>query len=570
MGEQDINCNHYLDRQNIKAANIKPQLRAYLKSSSHHPLYSSYYSDLDMSKLVDFVRAKLGLKRERFPVLFTGQDGAGKTVALFMLATGKLVTTMPTIGMIFEAFEHRNMEMNIFDVGGCGNMRHIYRLYTQLVEGYVFFLNATSLADYVAKDLEHVMSYLNQEKNPMVIVITHLDKADAKSMEEIIAYYELDTKYRELPIVKANPTTGEGLPEMLDVLQKVWLEKKQRIVVQTEASEHEENVEKMEKMEVGTNQDPESEEEKRERIKEERIQEWLQVEDEPDEEFEKKLLAYSLDNWDHRTHLRIAWHHLHKYGRREGMALVFQRIENYIDHSDQTSGRKFHHTMTYFWVHMVHYAMASTQFKANDFAAFLLTHVQLCEGGLFLNYFSKSLMLESEVARNQVVLPDLKPLPSLISSTSPSKTSRQVVPAPRIFEDAADSEFVDTVERGLNKHWDHASLLRLIYCLMCSNGRNAKQVLEVIRKVEKEHYHDTINYFWIQMVHYVMAQQGIAPKRDSLSSSPSFAEFKHGKGFDVIQDTKAHENYYSRDLVYSPQAQAHFVLPDLKPLPSLY
>jgi hypothetical protein len=34
------------------------------------------------------------------------------------------------------------------------------------------------------------------------------------------------------------------------------------------------------------------------------------VVDEPDEEFLRKFQEFSLDSWDHRTHLRIAWVYL--------------------------------------------------------------------------------------------------------------------------------------------------------------------------------------------------------------------------------------------------------------------
>ena len=88
--------------------------------------------------------------------------------------------------------------------------------------------------------------------------------------------------------------------------------------------------------------------------------EWLSREDEPDDEFLAKLDDYTLDTWDHRTHLRIAFVLLGRHGRREGLPKIFSAIKAFIEHSPRTQrsrGTTFHETMTYFWVHMVHMSM---------------------------------------------------------------------------------------------------------------------------------------------------------------------------------------------------------------------
>lgn len=64
---------------------------------------------------------------------------------------------------------------------------------------------------------------------------------------------------------------------------------------------------------------------------------------------------------------------------------------------------------------MIHYAMEATKNPTGDFKGFLLMNPQLANGGLFLEYYNKRTMLNNPEARKQVVLPDKKPLPSLIS-----------------------------------------------------------------------------------------------------------------------------------------------------------
>lgn len=65
------------------------------------------------------------------------------------------------------------------------------------------------------------------------------------------------------------------------------------------------------------------------------------------QEFLSRIEDASFDVWDHYTHLRIAWLVLTKYGRREGVAKIFQLIKHFIEvsprtkRSDTTRGRVY-------------------------------------------------------------------------------------------------------------------------------------------------------------------------------------------------------------------------------------
>jgi hypothetical protein len=95
------------------------------------------------------------------------------------------------------------------------------------------------------------------------------------------------------------------------------------------------------------------------------LREWLEREDAPDDVFLQEFNTYTLDKWDHYTHLRVAWLLLTRHGRQQGMDLIFNGIRSFIQNSPRTQrsdtgrGTTFHQTMTYFWVHMVHYAIES-------------------------------------------------------------------------------------------------------------------------------------------------------------------------------------------------------------------
>ena len=60
------------------------------------------------------------------------------------------------------------------------------------------------------------------------------------------------------------------------------------------------------------------------------LEQWLEVEDEPDDEFLEKFVTYKLNSWDHRTHLRIAWTYLSKYPRREALKVFLRNCNRNV------------------------------------------------------------------------------------------------------------------------------------------------------------------------------------------------------------------------------------------------
>ena len=136
-----------------------------------------------------------------------------------------------------------------------------------------------------------------------------------------------------------------------------------------------------------------------------------------DDEFLKQFESCSLTNWSHKTHLRMAWLYLTRDGRRAGVNKIFDGIKNFIQNSPTARKTTFHFTMTYFWIQMIDLAIAQSP-KGINFEEFLRMNSHLLNGGLFLEYYKKETMLNNPIARQEMVLPDIKPLPSLVMSSS--------------------------------------------------------------------------------------------------------------------------------------------------------
>jgi GTPase SAR1 family protein len=51
-------------------------------------------------------------------LIMLGLDGAGKTTILYKIKIGEVVNTIPTIGFNVENVEYKNINLNVWDLGG--------------------------------------------------------------------------------------------------------------------------------------------------------------------------------------------------------------------------------------------------------------------------------------------------------------------------------------------------------------------------------------------------------------------------------------------------------------------
>ncbi len=148
-----------------------------------------------------------------------------------------------------------------------------------------------------------------------------------------------------------------------------------------------------------------------------RTSEQQSVEELDDDEFLRQFESCTLTSWSHKTHLRMAWLYLTRENRRIGVNKIFDGIKNFIQNSSIARKTTFHFTMTYFWIQMIDLAIAQSP-KGINFEEFLRLNPQLMNGGLFLEYYKKETMLNNPTARQEMVLPDIKPLPTLVTTNN--------------------------------------------------------------------------------------------------------------------------------------------------------
>ncbi|KAF7377772.1 ADP-ribosylation factor [Mycena sanguinolenta] len=369
-----------------------------------------------------------------YKALILGLDYSGKTTLLYRMKLGEVVTTIPSIGWNVEDVRlkargrtDRVLNLTCWDVGGCGR-GHLTPFIVQHAthsDVIIWLIDSNdrhrldeSIAEYsrvmagVAAD-----TTVPPKERPVLILATKQDLPNVMSMDEIrrkIAPVTAGISAFSLGVTLNQSLTDGPLPDAFGWLLMALESTRQGKPISTQPAK------------VIPARTPS--------VLEERLPSWLirAESDSPAKEFLHQFDAIKLPAWDHYTHIRIAYLLLTEYGRQKDK--IFEGIERYIQQSDQTKGRTFHVTMTYFWVQIVHFGIRSTppfihsdtdsdlgsgsleqpdSPELDDFPRFLLLNPYVANGNLWADYYSKEVMMSVE-AKQGPLLPDIKPLPNLV------------------------------------------------------------------------------------------------------------------------------------------------------------
>lgn len=499
--------------------------------------------------------------------LFVGLDSSGRTTALYKMKLGEVVQTIPTIGFNVETVARGKELLTVWDVGGCDKIRPLWRHYYQGTDAVVFFVDAAD-RDRIEDAVEEFWKLMGEDelKNAVVLVFANKqDLANALTSDEVaqmIGLERLNGRHR-WRILPACAPTGDGLFDGVD-----W------ILATLALAGSAPNCQLSGRDGAGELRDSkagaDAKEEEAARKQEELLTEWLEREDASDDELLIQLADCTLDCWDHRTHLRIAWVLLSRHGRREAMPKIFDGIKHFIENSDRTRrsrGTTFHETMTYFWVHMVHYAIVATKNPTGDFKGFLLMNPQLSNGGLFLHYYSKKLMLQTAESRTQVVLPDKVQLPSFVGGVAQRGGAGTDAPPLRQPALMADDEFLACCLRGAPPSWGHEPRLRLIWAALRNAGDNQPAgraaAREALQSLDGAQHNTTAATFWVQMVTLCIARCGKSASVPVLT----FAQFIQRPECQLLRNPDLIDKHYSERALQG--GVVSFAMPDKQPYPSI-
>ncbi|KDQ64737.1 hypothetical protein JAAARDRAFT_236805 [Jaapia argillacea MUCL 33604] len=395
-----------------------------------------------------------------YSVPFLGLDFSGKTSLLYYIKfEADVITPIPSIGMNVESlplrFAKGDISLTGYDISaGCGGprfARQMARFYLPASAAVIWVVDSSDRKrlEESVEDFEYIMHFLQEFHLTQIPVILLAHKSDLPNtipVDELRRMFWPHCKnhpFAIFPTTCRRPYKDSGVPVVL-----AWLYSQiqasellgKHSEGQSSTKSEEQEVKEMTTYSGSTNKLAR------------RLEDFLTraESDSTPETFLQQFRELNLPAWDHYTHIRLAYVILTTYGRQKGKNMIFDGLQHYIANSKQATGRAFHFTMTYFWIQIVHFGIRSSVVTSSeapsphndssttltsvsdastlvdtpgvvtastpstdDFFRFLLINPYVVDGNLWTDYYSKDVMM-SPKAKEEMVLPDKKPLPSLL------------------------------------------------------------------------------------------------------------------------------------------------------------
>ena len=168
-----------------------------------------------------------GIKNCR--MLLLGLDAAGKTTITYKMKLGEMLNTIPTIGFNVETLKFKNIEFNIWDIGGQNKIRTLWRHYFPNTNGIIFVIDSSDKQriNEAKKEIDYLMQHDDLKECPQLIFANKLDQ-NVMSVAEVIDKLELQNiRGREWFCQGCSALTGTGLYEGFDwMANKIHQKKK--------------------------------------------------------------------------------------------------------------------------------------------------------------------------------------------------------------------------------------------------------------------------------------------------------------------------------------------------------
>lgn len=145
-----------------------------------------------------------------------GLDNAGKTTTLYKLCLGEVVCTLPTVGANTETFTFRNVQFQLWDLGGQGTLRQAWPTYFASCDAAVVVADATDRGriGLLRSEVSRLLASDDLANAPVLVYANKQDLADAMSADELGDSLGLNLVRNHAYHVQAScALTGEGLLE---------------------------------------------------------------------------------------------------------------------------------------------------------------------------------------------------------------------------------------------------------------------------------------------------------------------------------------------------------------------
>jgi ADP-ribosylation factor protein 1 len=161
-------------------------------------------------------------------IIMIGLDNSGKTTILYKLKLGEIVNTVPTIGFNVETVRYKNVDFNVWDIGGQDKVRALWKHYFYNVNGIIFVIDSNDnerlddSKDYqnnVKDELRRLEADDELKGVPILVLANKQDLTSALPVNQIVEKIGLNKMHNRSWYIQGTcAKTGEGLFEGLDWL----------------------------------------------------------------------------------------------------------------------------------------------------------------------------------------------------------------------------------------------------------------------------------------------------------------------------------------------------------------
>lgn len=163
----------------------------------------------------------LGSADAQFKIIIVGLNNAGKTTILYKLALDEVIVTEPTIGSNVEEVAHKNIKLQVWDLGGQESLRNAWDAYFSATDAVIYVIDSADDSQVQASQAEFLNLLVHNElKDALILVFANkAEMPTARSVSELVDMYGFgDVREHEWFIQPCCALTGEGLSEGLDWL----------------------------------------------------------------------------------------------------------------------------------------------------------------------------------------------------------------------------------------------------------------------------------------------------------------------------------------------------------------
>jgi ADP-ribosylation factor-like protein 5B len=121
--------------------------------------------------------SRFGRGDMQFKIIIVGMNNAGKTTILYKLALNEVIVTEPTIGSNVEEVQHRNLKLQVWDLGGQENLRASWDAYYQDTSAVIFVIDSADDSQVQTSKAEFLTMLVHNELKDAVLLI-FANKAD--------------------------------------------------------------------------------------------------------------------------------------------------------------------------------------------------------------------------------------------------------------------------------------------------------------------------------------------------------------------------------------------------------